>query len=180
MACGLADDGFGLEGDAEASELEHGKIVGPIAYRDHLFEREVFLGGDLLEESGFSAAVDDFGVDFAGDDAVLDVEFVGVDVIDAEALLEVLAEESEAAGEDGGFVAEAFKGGDETLGTVGEGNGPDQSIKGRGGETFQESDAAAETGGEIEFAAHGGLGDGLDLGSDAGEFGEFIDDFGLD
>jgi hypothetical protein len=63
-------------------------------------EGEAFGGREGVEEIGLALAVDDGGDDLAGDEAVADVEGVGVEVVDAESLLEDAAEEGEAAGED--------------------------------------------------------------------------------
>lgn len=177
---GLADDGFGAEGDAHACDAEHGEVVGSVTYGDDLFEGDVLLGGDLAEELGFAGAIDDVGFDEAGDFAVFDVEVVGVDVVDAEALLEVASEEGESAGEDGGFVAKELEGRDELFGAFDEGDLAEELVDAVLGESAEECDSAAEALLEFDFSAHGGLGDLDDLGGYAGESGEFVDDLSLD
>src|SRR5882724_11829420 len=106
MSCALGDERLGVEGDAEAGGGEHGEIISAVADGDRLLERDVFLRGDFLEELRLALGVDDLALDLAGQDAALDLQVVGADVVDAELLLQVQAEEGEAAGDDGGLVAE--------------------------------------------------------------------------
>ena len=97
------------------------------------------------------------GDDLAGDDAVADVERVGVQVIDAEALLQHAAEEREAARENRGLVAEPPQRRDQPLGAVGERDPLDHLLQRRFGQSLQQRDAPAERLLEIELAAHGAL-----------------------
>ena len=49
-----------------------------------------------------------------------------------------------------------------------------------GGKALEQADATGEAFIEVEFAAHGCFGDFGYLFADAGEFGQFVDDFALD
>ncbi len=77
--------------------------------------------GDLAQQFGLAGAVDDGAGDLAGEPALLELQSVGVDVVDAEAPLQVFGEVGEAAGEDRDLVAELFQRADQALGAVGDG-----------------------------------------------------------
>src|SRR5579883_2378030 len=126
MVSALPDQWLGAEGDAHPGEVEHGQVVGSVADGDDLLEGDLFLPGDALEKLGLSSSVDDAAAYVTGNDAVRDLKGVGIDVVDAEALLEMAGEEGESAGEDGGFVAQHLEGADELLGAFGERDAPDQ------------------------------------------------------
>jgi len=177
---GLADQRFGAIGNAHAGEVEHGDIVGAIADGNNLFERDAFGVGDLREEVGLAVSVDDGRNDAAGNDAVDDFKLVGVDVIDAEALLEMAREEGESAGEDSGFVAEEAEGADEAFRAIGERDGFEERVEAIGGKALQKGETAGEAFVESELAAHGGFRDAGDLIADSGEAGQLVDDFALD
>ncbi len=89
-------------------------------------------------------------------------------------------EEVEAAGEDGGAVAEELEGAHEALGPVGQGDGVEQTESPLGGEAFEQAETAGEALVELQLAAHGGFGDFGDLVADAGHFGQLVDDLALD
>ena len=99
------DDGFGVKGDTQSSDFEHGQIICSVADRDDLFEADVFSFGDLLQQFGLALAVDDLTRYAAGHPAILDFQFVGVEIVDAEFFLEVVAEVGETAGHDSRFIA---------------------------------------------------------------------------
>jgi hypothetical protein len=107
---------------------ERSRLMPDSPDRDHLFERDVLAFGDLSKQCGFAISVDDGRDDAAGDKAIANLEFVGVHVVDAEALLQGICEEGEAAGENGGLVAEQVQGSDEALGAVGERDGIDKRV----------------------------------------------------
>ena len=83
----LFDQGFGAEGDAEAGFAEHGQVVGAVADGDRLFQADAFLGGDFPQQLRFALAVDDLSDHPAGNLAVFDFQFVGVDIINAQQIL---------------------------------------------------------------------------------------------
>ena len=120
LVCLLPHDGLGTVRDAHAREVEHGNVVGSIADRHYLLERDTFLFGDFSKERCFTRSVDDGRDDAAGDKAVANLEFIGMNVIDAKALLQRVCEEGEAAGKDSGLIAEKAQSADKTLGAIGE------------------------------------------------------------
>ena len=113
-------------------------------------------------------------------DAVADVERVGVQMIDAEPLLQHAAEEREAAGQDRGLVAEPPQRADQPLGAVGQRNAVDDLLQRDSRAALQQRDAAAERLLEIQLAAHRALGDRPHLVADAGQPRELVDHLALD
>ena len=55
----LPHHGLGTVRDAHAGEVQHGDVVGSIADRHHLLERDVLLICDFSKQGGFAISVDD-------------------------------------------------------------------------------------------------------------------------
>ncbi len=83
----LFDQRFGAKGNAQAGFTEHGQVVGAVTYGDDLFQADAFLGRNVFQQVGFALAVDDLADNPASDLAILDFQFVGMDVINAQQLL---------------------------------------------------------------------------------------------
>ena len=98
MAGGAAHHGLGVVGDAEAGGAEHGQVVGAVANGDGLRQPNALLFRDVAQQRGLSLGVDDLAAHLAGDQAILNLEFVGEHVIDAEAGLEPFADVLEPPG----------------------------------------------------------------------------------
>ncbi len=175
MGSAVAHQGFGTVGNAHAGHPEHRNIVGAVADGDDLLERDPLAAHKLLEHGGFALSIEDGRQNAAGHYAVGDFQLVGVHVIDAEGLLQVTCKKREAAGENGGFVAEEPERADEAFRAVGEGNGVQQGVHAFGREAAQEGDAAREAFVEIQLAAHGSFGNAGDLIADACHFCQLVD-----
>ena len=64
----LRTSGFARKAIPRPAMIEHWKIVGAVAYRDHLLQAELLPVGDESQVFGFLRAIDDFADDFAGDE----------------------------------------------------------------------------------------------------------------
>ena len=125
--------------------------------------------------------VDDVAQVAARQLAVLaNLQFVGIDVVDAQLLLQVFAKESESARKEGNLVAIALQDHHQSLHALGHGQVFGNVLHHRDIEPLQQGDAPCETLLEVNLAAHGTLGDGAHLGTDAVALGQFVDTLGLD
>ncbi len=93
MIGALANEGLGSKSDAHTGKIEHGEIVRSVAHSNHLFERDLFLRGDLLQQRGLAGSINDRLDNLAGDGSVGEFQLVGVNVVNAEAGLQVTREE---------------------------------------------------------------------------------------
>ena len=98
-----------MEGDAQTGGREHGEVVGAVPYGDCLGDVDVLHLGDQAQKLGLALAVDNLADVAPGQFAVLDLQFVGVYVVEAEAAAQVFTEEGEPSGEDGGLEAGALE-----------------------------------------------------------------------
>ena len=106
MLGALSDERLGMEGDSQAGGGEHRKIICAIAHGDGLLQRNVFLGGDFLEQLGFALCVDNLTFHAPGHHAIHNFQVVGSHIVDPQLLLKVTAEVGESTGDDRGFIAE--------------------------------------------------------------------------
>ena len=91
-----------MEGDAEAGLADHRQVVGTVTDSDGLCKVHLLYLCDELQQFGLSVAVNYFADIAAGQFAVVvNLQLVGIDVVDAVAALQVLAEVGEATAEDG-------------------------------------------------------------------------------
>jgi len=127
----LADQWLGAIGDAHSSQAEHGDVVGTIADRDHLLQGNSLPFRDFSQQDGLPVSIHNGRNHAAGDLAVCYLQFVGIDVVNAQILLQVLCEKVETAGEDGRFVAEKFQRANQPLGAIGKGNRVEQGARRR-------------------------------------------------
>jgi hypothetical protein len=79
-----------VEGDAEAGALEHERVVGAVADRDHLVEEHPLGLRDRLEQLGFLLRVHDRADHAPRQLAPLHLEVVRVGVVDPQPALERL------------------------------------------------------------------------------------------
>src|SRR5271166_1205612 len=175
----LADQRLGPEGNTHSGKVEHGKIVGSVAHRDDLFERDFLLPGDLPQPLGLSGSVDNAARHLAGDHAAGDLQLVGVDVVDAEALLQVTGEKGKSAGQDRGLVAKDLESPDQLLRTLGERDPGDELQHTRLGQSLEQGHAAAKALLEFDLSAHGRLGNADHLIGNSGHLRQLVDDFTL-
>ncbi len=81
-----------MECYAESGGGEHREVVGSVAYGYGLFDVDILHLREQPEQFGFSASVDYIAQMPAGEFAVFDLQFVGVDIVKSETLFEVIAE----------------------------------------------------------------------------------------
>ena len=74
---GFAYDGLGVERHPEARRVEHAEVVGAVADRDGLCQRDARLGREAAQQPGLALPVDDVPGDPAGELAVDDLQGVG-------------------------------------------------------------------------------------------------------
>ena len=103
------------------------------------------------------------------------LQFVGIDVVDAVAALQILSEERKAAREDGYLVATALEDGHQTVGALGDGQVLGNVAHDADIEAFEQADATGKTLLEVNLATHGALGDGSHLGTHTGTLSQLVD-----
>ena len=172
--------GFGVEGDAQARGGEHGQVVGAVAHGDRLAGVDAFFRGDLLEQLGFTRAVDDVAHHAAGELAVGHLQHVGVHVVQAQATLEVIAEVGKPARQHRGLVAKGPQVGHQRLSPFGEFKPVGHGLHHAFGQAGKRGHALAQAVVKVDLPTHRRLGDGGDLFAGAGFFGQLVDDLGLD
>ncbi len=166
--------GLGVIGDAEAGGFEHRDVVGAIADGERGGQGNA--GGE--ERGAFGGGVDDGARHTPGEFAVGNLERVGLVGGEADFGGDGRGEGGEAAGDEQGVGAVGGHGADESPGAGHEADAFAAALVEDGGvHAGEEGNAGIERGFEIQFAAHGGFGDGGDLRLQPGVIGEFVDAF---
>lgn len=178
---GFGDDGFGVEGDAEARCLDHAEIVRAIADGHGFMGLQAQFVAQLQQRLDFCLASEDRFSDPAGELAVGDGQFVGLIGVEADCMGDTLGEEGEAARDEGAGVAMFAHGVDEhaTARCFGDAIAID-ALQRFDSEALQQAHALAQGGLEGDLAAHGAFGDCGDLRFETKFGGEFVDTFLLD
>ncbi len=176
----VCDHGLGAKGDAEAGGLQHGEVVGAVADRHRLGERDGVLGCEGAQDPLFCVAVEHGFGDGAGEGGAVIFELVREMRGKAEMFGDAGGEIGEPAGDEGGDGAVGAHGGDEfaRAGAGAEAGG--DAIEGGEWRAAEPRDAVAECRAKINLAFHAACGDGGDFGADPGFGGEFVDHFGGD
>ena len=169
-----------MEGDAQTREVEHRQVVRPVADGHRLRDVDRLELAQQPQQLGLAAPVDDLADVAAREAAVLDLEFVGVDVVEAVFLAQVVAEVGEAAREDRRLVAHALEDGHHAFEPLGDGKVAGNVLHDRDVEPLEQGDALREALAEVDLAAHGAGRDLADPVADAGPFGQFVDHLRLD
>src|SRR5277367_3222394 len=159
MAGRLPYQWLSSESDAHAGDSKHGKIVGAIAYRDYLVERDIFLQSNFSQQLGLACAVYDRRPNLSAHHAIHDVQIISKDVVDPQTLLQMLSEEIEPSREDRRFVAKHLESSDQLLGPFNQRNGVQQLSHSYLFESAKQRHPAPETLLELNFSAHRRLGD---------------------
>src|SRR5207248_7409922 len=118
-----------------------------------------FVLRNAREQFRLPRAIHNFRTDFAGDAAVANLEIIGVNEIQSELRLQPAAYERESAGEYCCLASALLQSSDEMLGAFGERDALKQRTDFGLVQSLQQRDALAEALLEIEFAAHGCVGD---------------------
>ncbi len=105
----LAHDRLGVEGDAEPGGGQHVDVVGPVAHRDGPRQGHAGRLGERASAAALPARSTIGPSQFARDDARLDGQHVGGEVIDAEIRHQRPDHLGEAAAHDGELVTEPLQ-----------------------------------------------------------------------
>src|SRR5690554_4204314 len=139
----------------------------------------VLFKRNKLQQLRLFLSVDDFPHMLTGEFPVLDFELVGKDVVDAQFALEVVAEIGEAARQDGGAVAVFLERLKEALGPFGKRETVGHLLHHAFVESLKQRHALLKTLVEVDFATHGGLGNGTYLLVNLRFSGQFINNISL-
>ena len=88
---GGADGRLGVEGHADPGGTEHVQVVGAVAHRDGVLQRDAFRGGPFAQVLFLGSAVDHIAEHPAGQRPVHDFQLVGDPVVQPQALGDRLA-----------------------------------------------------------------------------------------
>ena len=110
----------------------------------------------------------------------VDFQFVGIYIVNSPASLQVFAEISESAREDGYFIATAFQHFHQSVGTFGDRQMFCYVLHHTHIQSLQQGHTARKTLFEVYFSAHGTLGNGFHLIAYACPNGQFVNTFRLD
>jgi hypothetical protein len=125
---------------------------------------------------GLGVGVDDRSEHAAGESAIAGFQHVGQRVVESETGLESFGEEGESARHQKGFPTVVTGKGEESFGPVGQAQAfVVHTLQGGFLETFQQGHPAAEGRRKVQFAPHGGLGDGRHLGLHSHLVGDLVD-----
>ena len=169
-----------MERDPQTGQIEHRQVVGTVSHGYRLGDIDPFELTEQTQQFGLAAAVDDLARVASREFAVLDLEFVGIDIVETELLAQVVAEIGETARKNRRFVSHPLQDGHHALQPFGDGQVAGDLLHDRHVEPLEQRHALREALAEIDFAAHGALGDGAHTVADARPVGQFVDHFGLD
>ena len=169
-----------MEGDAQSGQREHRQVVGAVAHGDGLCQIHLLHLGDEAQQLGLACAVHDVAHVASRQFAVFaHLQLVGIDVVDAELLLQIFAEKGESAGEDGNLVAVFLQHQHQALGPFGDGQVFGDVLHHGDIQPLEQRHAFGERLLEVDLAAHGSGRDGGHLVAHAVTGGQFVDAFGL-
>ena len=136
---------------------------------------------DELQQLGLAVAVDNLTHIASRELAVVaNLQFVSIDVVDAVAPLQVFTEEGKTTGEDGNLVAAGLEDGHETIDALGDGQVLGNILHDADVEALQQGNTTGEALLEVNLSAHGTLGDGANLVTDAVALSQLVDALCLD
>ena len=81
-----------MERDAQPGQVEHRKVIGSVADGDRLSDVDIFNLTQQTQQLGLAAAVHDLADVTARQTALLDLQLIGINVIEAVFLAQVVAE----------------------------------------------------------------------------------------
>ena len=172
--------GFCVEGDAQTGEVEHRQVVRAVSHGHRLGDVDPLELAEQPQQLGLAASVHDLSGIAARQASVLDLQLVGIDVVEAVFLPQVVSEVGETTGEDSRLVSHALEDGHHAFETLGDGQRMGDLLHDRDLESLEQGHAFGEAFAEVDLSPHGAFGDGAHLGADAGPFGQFVDHLGLD
>src|SRR5690606_15396628 len=84
--------GFSVEGNAKSGKFEHGQVVGSVTDGNNLFKMYILLKGNKSEQFGFLFTIYYLTYMPSCEFAILNLKFVGKDIVNIQLVLEVIAE----------------------------------------------------------------------------------------
>jgi tRNA dimethylallyltransferase len=171
---------FGVEGDAEPGAGEHRQIVGAIADRDRLLQRNAFFGGQPEQRLPLRFGGDDRWVYPAGQTPRGQVDPIGDNVIETEFRRQPFGEDHEPARDQRRRRARCLHGRDQLTRP---GSQSDPLCRPFEHATFnsrEQRDPRLECGCEVDLAVHRAPGNFGDLRANPNEIREFVDHLVLD
>jgi hypothetical protein len=176
----VADDGLGIERDPEPGRGDHVQVIGAVADRNGLAERDAGVTGEPAQRLGLARAVDDRAGHPSGQLARGHLEHVGRHVVDAEPGGERVDDLGEAAADDSAPVAEPLQGPDQGPGPRCEPKFLPDLVQHPLVQPGQQGDPFAQGRLEVQVAAHGRRGDLGHLRGAPGPRGQQVDDLVAD
>ena len=155
-------------------------IGSSVADGDRLSDVDIFNLTQQTQQLGLAAAVHDLADVTARQTALLDLQLIGINVIEAVFLFQVVAEISETSGQNGRLVSHTLENGHQALQPLGDRQVAGDLLHHRNVESPKQGDAARETLGKVDLAPHGALGNGPHFGTHAGTVGQLVDHLGFD
>mmetsp|Transcript_36771 Transcript_36771/g.82857 ORF Transcript_36771/g.82857 Transcript_36771/m.82857 type:complete len:224 (-) Transcript_36771:480-1151(-) len=168
-----------MESYTKPSEFEHGDIVGTIAYCNDLLERQALLLCDLLQELCLPVAVDDLSLHLSCEFSILEVQLVGVHIVNPQFLLQGASKVREAPGQDSNLVAQPLEVCDQSRSSFGDGKSFGDVLQDVLVHALEESHAPLEAFLEVQLPAHGCFCDFCYLLSNIRLLCQLINDFAL-
>jgi tRNA dimethylallyltransferase len=175
---GGGNGGLGVVGDAETCVLDHIEIVGAVADRQRVDVVEVESFGELDQGSELGGAPQNRLIDFAGQLAVANHQFIGAVLLKSEHGGDRVGEKSKTTRDQTGIGAMRAHGRDQ-LAAAGSRRDPlfQDFIDHADRQPPKQRDTLAQRGLELDFAAHGPFGDGGDMRFQARIVSQFVDAF---
>ena len=175
----MAHQGLGAVSNAHAGNAEHGNIVGAIADCDNLLKRNPLATSNFGQQQGLASSVDDRRDDPACHLAIDYFQFIRMNGINAQALLQRSSKERESAGENGRLVAKQSQRLHKAFRPFGQRNAVQQAMGALRREPLEKRDTAGKTFIESQLSAHGRFGDTNHLVSHARHLCKLVNHFAL-
>ena len=94
---------------AQTGGSQHGQVVDTVAYGNCLLYIDILHLRYDTQQLGLTLAIDNVAQITAGELAVAYLQIIGINIVETKALLEIIAEVSEAARKYGSLVAGTFQ-----------------------------------------------------------------------
>src|SRR5437773_1363699 len=93
----------------QPGDAEHGQIISSVADCNCLLKGNSFPRSDLFQQLRLARSIDNFSNRLSCEQTAGEAQFIGVDVIKAEFIFELLGEAGKAAGEDGCLISKRLE-----------------------------------------------------------------------
>jgi tRNA dimethylallyltransferase len=175
-----SDRGFGAKGDAQASGGQHRQIVGSIADRDGLCQRDGKLGGERNQGLPLGLASDDRRQYLAGDAVVDHLQTIGDDAVETEFARDPIGKNREPASDECGCSAVSPHRRDQDARSRGQADPPRCLFEDRRVDPGQQANAGLERGDKVDLPVHRSAGNFGNARADAEHHAKFVEHFVFD